>query len=155
MTPAPTLPAAVDTRSLFLRQSRQIASLVSALFGAALWFGGTALVDAYTGDPALRAICLSLIVYLAANQGGDAVRTVAAHALRGYKITFVPMLVHIAAFWGVGLTGGWWLAFRASAPMGIAGFWLAMLLSLVFAALLLGALPWRVARLDVHPADSR
>jgi MATE family multidrug resistance protein len=127
-----------------------IASLASALFGAALWFGRTALVEAYTGDPALRAICLSLIVYLAANQVADAVQTVAAHALRGYKITFVPMLVHVVAFWGVGLFGGWWLAFRAPEPMGIAGFWLAMLLSLVFAALLLGGLLWRVAKLGVH-----
>jgi MATE family multidrug resistance protein len=123
-----------------------IACLASALFGAALWLARTALVDAYTGDPALRAICLPLIVYLAANQVVDAVQTVAAHALRGYKITFVPMLVHIAAFWGVGLFGGWWLAFCAPHPMGIAGFWLAMLLSLGFAAFLLGSLLWRVAR---------
>jgi MATE family multidrug resistance protein len=124
-----------------------IASLVSVLFGTALWFGRTALIDAYTDDPALRAICLSLIAYLVAYQMVDAMQTVAAHALRGYKITFVPMLVHIIAFWGVVLFGGWWLAFRAPHPMGIAGFWLAMLLGLVLAAVLLGYLLWRVARL--------
>ncbi|MDR2113273.1 MAG: MATE family efflux transporter [Candidatus Accumulibacter sp.] len=122
-----------------------IATLVSALLGAALWLGRTALVDAYTDDPALRGICLSLIVYLVANQLCDAVQTVAAHALRGYKITFAPMLAHVTAFWGVGLLGGWWLALRSPRPMGISGFWLAMTLSLVFAAIFLGWLLWRVA----------
>jgi MATE family multidrug resistance protein len=122
-----------------------IACMVSASFGAALWFGRSALIDAYTADPALRAICVSLIAYLAANQFCDAIQTVAAHALRGYKITFVPMLAHVAAFWGVGLFGGWWLAFRAPQPMGITGFWLAMLLSIIFAAIFLGGLLWRVA----------
>jgi MATE family multidrug resistance protein len=124
-----------------------IASLVSVPFGVALWLGRDALVDAYTGDPAVRGMCLSLIVYLAANQVVDAAQTVAAHALRGYKITFVPMLAHIAAFWGVGLIGGWWLAFRAPNPMGVTGFWLAMTLSLVFAAVFLGGLLWRMTRL--------
>jgi MATE family multidrug resistance protein len=117
-----------------------IACLISVLFGVALWLGRTALIDVYTDDPALRGICLSLIVYLAANQFCDAIQTVAAHALRGYKITFVPMLAHIVAFWGIGLFGGWWLAFRAPRPMGITGFWLAMLLSVLFAAIILGGL---------------
>lgn len=123
-----------------------VAGLVSTAFGAALWCGRTALVDAYTDDPVVRGVGLSLIAYLAAYQVFDAVQTVAAHALRGYKITFLPMLVHVAAFWGVGLAGGWWLAFRAPRPMGAAGFWLASLLSLVFAAVFLGWLLWRVAR---------
>ncbi|MDR0578804.1 MAG: MATE family efflux transporter [Candidatus Accumulibacter sp.] len=123
-----------------------VASAISVPFGAALWFGRTALTNAYSGDPAVRGVCLSLIVYLAANQVFDAVQTVAAHALRGYKITFVPMLAHVTAFWGVGLLGGWWLAFRAPEPMGAAGFWLAQTLSLAFAAVFLGAMLWRAAR---------
>jgi MATE family multidrug resistance protein len=123
-----------------------VAGLVSLPFGAALWLGRMALIDAYTGDPAVRGVCLSLIAYLAASQVFDAIQTVAAHALRGYKITFMPMLAQVAAVWGVGLSGGWWLAFRAPRPMGAAGFWLASLLSLVLAAIFLGGLLWRVAR---------
>ncbi|MDR3299285.1 MAG: MATE family efflux transporter [Candidatus Accumulibacter sp.] len=129
-----------------------IASAVSVPFAVALWFGRTALVDAYTDDPAVRGVCLSLIVYLAANQLVDAVQTVAAHALRGYKITFAPMLVHVTAFWGVGLFGGWWLAFRAPQPMGVAGFWLAMMLSLVFAAISLVGLLWWAANSSARRA---
>lgn len=73
-------------------------------------------------------------------------QTVAAFSLRGFKITFIPMFVHIFCFWGVGLFGGWWLAFRAPSPMGVTGFWVASLANLVLAAILLGALLWRAIR---------
>jgi len=123
-----------------------LACLSSVVLGGLLWLFDYPLVAAYTSDPVVRDVGLSLIGYLAAYQVFDAVQTVAAHALRGYKITFVPMLVHVGAFWGIGLGCGWWLAFRASSPMGVSGFWLASLLSLGASALLLGALLWQASR---------
>ena len=123
-----------------------VAGVVSTLFGLVLWFGRVPLIDAYTDDPAVRGVCFSLLPYLASYQIFDAVQTVAAHVLRAYKVTFLPMLVHVAAFWGVGLFGGWWLGLRASPAMGAAGFWLASLLSLVFVSVLLGGLLSGVAR---------
>lgn len=123
-----------------------LACVLSTLLGLALWLVELPLVEAYTDDPAVRDVCLSLIVYMAAYQFFDAAQTVAAHALRGYKITFLPMLIHVACFWGIGLFGGWWFAFRAASPMGVAGFWLASLLSLAFASVLLGAMLWMSIR---------
>lgn len=123
-----------------------LAGALSSLLGLVLWLIATPLVEAYTGDVAVQGVALSLIGYVAIYQIFDAVQTVAAYALRGYKITFAPMLVHIGCFWGVGLFGGWWLAFHAAQPMGVAGFWVASLLSLVLAAALLGALLWRAVR---------
>ena len=123
-----------------------LASALALLLGGALWLSESMLVAAYTSDPVVRAVARSLIGYVVVYQVFDAVQTVAAFALRGYKITFVPMFVHIFCFWGVGLFGGWWLAFRAAAPMGVAGFWAASLVSLILAALLLGGLLWRAVR---------
>ena len=123
-----------------------VASVVSLLFGFVLWLGRMPLIELYTDDAAVREVCLSLIPYLASYQIFDAVQTVAAHVLRGYKVSFLPMLVHVVAFWGVGLFGGWWLGLRAPQAMGAAGFWLASLLSLVFVSVLLGGLLWWVAR---------
>jgi len=117
-------------------------SLASAL-GLVLWLIARPLTAAYTSDPAVQAVSLALIGYVAIYQIFDAVQTVAAYSLRGYKITFAPMFVHIVCFWGVGLFGGWWLAFRAAPAMGVAGFWIASLASLVLAAALLGALLWK------------
>lgn len=123
-----------------------LAGGLSTGLGIALWLAADALTAAYTDDRAVRAVTLSLIGYVAVYQVFDAVQTIAAYALRGYKITFAPMLVHTVCFWGVGLYGGWWLAFRAAQPMGVAGFWIASLASLVLAAVLLGGLLWHAVR---------
>ena len=123
-----------------------LAAVLSTVLGGLLWLGKGPVIAAYSNDPAVRAVAVSMVVYLALYQLFDAVQTVAAFALRGYRVTFVPMLVHVLCFWGVGLFGGWWLAFRATTPLGLTGFWIAALSGLVLAALLLGGLLWRVAR---------
>ena len=123
-----------------------LAGGLSSALGLALWLIARPLIAAYSNDPAVHAVALSLIGYVAVYQVFDALQTVAAFALRGYKITFAPMFVHLVCFWGIGLSGGWWLAFRAAQPIGVAGFWIASLLSLVLAAALLGALLWQAVR---------
>ena len=124
-----------------------LAGVLASSLGLALWLSDNFLVTAYSSDPGVRRISLSLIIYVVFSQVFDALQTVAAFALRGYKITFAPMFVHIACFWGVGLFGGWWLAFRTQSPMGVSGFWIASLASLVLAAFLLCGLLWRAMRL--------
>ena len=120
-----------------------LAAGLATLLGGLIWLVRNPLVAAASNDHAVRAVALALIVYIAFYQVFDALQTVAAFSLRGYKITFLPMLVHVACFWGVGLFGGWWLAFRGPQPMGVAGFWTGLTLSLILAATLLGGLLWR------------
>lgn len=86
----------------------------------------------YTNDAAVIALAGSIILYAAAFQLVDAVQCVAGFCLRGYKVTTVPMLIHIVAFWGCGLIPGYWLAFHQD--MGIYGFWAALIFSLGLAA---------------------
>jgi MATE family multidrug resistance protein len=124
-----------------------LAGVLSTLLGGLLWLLAEPLTAAYTDDPAVQAVALGLLGYVAFYQLFDAVQTIAAHALRGYKITLVPMLVHVVCFWGVGLCGGWLLAFKGSRPLGAAGFWLASLLGLVLASILLSALLRRALHL--------
>lgn len=123
-----------------------LAGGASLLVGATLWLAAEPLAGAYTDVPAVRAVALTLIGYVAVYQFFDALQTVAGHALRAYHVTFVPMLVQTFCFWGVGLGGGAWLCYRAPEPLGVAGFWLAAVISLVLAAALLGPLLWRVVR---------
>jgi MATE family multidrug resistance protein len=123
-----------------------LAAALATVFAAVVWIGQQPIVAAYSNDSGVRAVALSLIVFIVAYQVFDAVQTVAAFSLRAYKITFVPMLVHIVCFWGIGLYGGWWLAFRAGQPLGVAGFWIASVASVVAAAVLLGGLLLRAVR---------
>ena len=102
-----------------------------------LWLTAKPLVAAYTDDPAVRAVAMSLIIYVAIYQFFDALQTIAGHVLRAYRVTFVPMLVQIFCFWGIGLLGGAWLCYRGATPLGVAGFWLGAALSLLLAAAML------------------
>lgn len=93
------------------------------------------LADMYTDDLTVIHIAGSVILFAAAFQLVDAVQCVASYALRGYKLTKIPMMIHIIAFWGCGLIPGYVLAFYYD--MGIYGFWLSLVISLTIAAVFL------------------
>jgi MATE family multidrug resistance protein len=123
-----------------------LAASLSSLVGFLLWLTAAPLIALYTDDPAVRLVAINLAVYIALYQFFDALQTIAGHALRAYRITFVPMLVQTLCFWGVGLGGGWWLCYRGP-QMGVEGFWLASVLSIVLAAALLLPLLWKAMRI--------
>lgn len=111
-------------------------SMMTSLGTAALLIGARdLLVSMYTNDAAVLSIASSLILFAAAFQLVDAVQCVASYALRGYKVTRIPMLIHAVAFWGCGLLPGCVLAFYGG--MGIYGFWTALVFALGVAAVLL------------------
>ena len=134
---------------LTARLGMGLAGGLAVLLGAALWLLREPLVQLSTTDPAVQAVALGLVLYLCFYQGFDGLQTVAAHALRGYKVTLLPMLLHTFCFWGIGLSGGYWLSFhapwRAGAP-SVAGFWEGCVVATVAATLLFGALLRRVSR---------
>ena len=93
------------------------------------------LAGMYTKDAAVLQLAASVLLFSALFQLFDFTQCIASYALRGYKITRAPMLVHAAAFWGLGLIPGWLLANLAG--MKIYGFWAALIVSLAAAAVLL------------------
>lgn len=125
-----------------------IAGTGSLAVALLLWFLREPLASLGSPDPGVIAVAVGLIAYVAAYQLSDAIQTIAGFALRGYHVTFVPLGVHLAAFWLLGLGGGYWLAFvgftgLGIAPMGAAGFWCAAWgATLVAAVGLLGLLLW-------------
>lgn len=127
-----------------VRAGMAMAAIGSLAVGLLLWLAAFPLVAAYTDDAAVRAVALGLIGYVAIYQFFDALQTIAGHVLRAYRVTFVPMLIQTFCFWGVALGGGAWLCYRAPTPLGVAGFWLAAVLSLTAAAALLLPLLRRV-----------
>jgi MATE family multidrug resistance protein len=106
----------------------------------------------YTGDAAVLAAALPLVAWLAVFHAADAAQTIAAFVLRAYKITVVSVVIYVAALWGVGLGGGYWLAFDLSgstppALRGAPGYWFASTAGLVVAAVALSAvLAWVLRR---------
>jgi multidrug resistance protein, MATE family len=95
----------------------------------------------------------------------DGFQACATFILRAHRITTLPMLVYLLCLWGIGLGGGWWLAFVvgagdgpiASAVAGARGFWTAAGFSLFASSILLGLIlgrVWRELARDQEPEAS-
>jgi MATE family multidrug resistance protein len=125
-------------------------SIAIALVAATVvWLMREPLVALYTTDAAVSAIALTLIGWTAVFHVFDAGQGVAGFALRGYKNTLWPMVIYGVSLWGVGLVGGYWIAFNdtlVGAPRGAVGFWEAATVALAFAAISLAWLANVVSR---------
>jgi MATE family multidrug resistance protein len=115
---------------------------IASVVAAALALGRESVLGLYTRDPAVIAAALPLLAWVAVFHVADAAQTIAASVLRAYKIAVVPVLIYVAALWGVGLGGGYLLAFDVpgavpAALLGARGFWFASTAALTLAGILL------------------
>ena len=129
-----------------MRAGLMLAAVSSTLAGLLIWLLAQPVAALYSDDPEVRAMAAHLMAYIAVYQFFDALQTVAGHVLRAYRVTLLPMLVQAFCFWGIGLAGGGWLCYRMSPGLGVDGFWIASVLSLVAASILLGVLLWQCIR---------
>ncbi len=123
----------------------RLALAIALVASALLWLLRENIVALYTSDPTVAAIALSLFGLAMIFHVFDAAQGVAAFALRGYKSTFWPMVIYGVALWGIGLVGGYWIAFNPTVlgpPRGALGFWEAATVGLAIAA---AALTWLAA----------
>ena len=117
---------------------------LAAVMGGLMFFAREPVLGLYTQDPLVMAAALPLLAWVAVFHVADAAQTIAAFVLRAYKITVVPMAIYVAALWGVGLGGGYTLAFDLpgyvpAALQGARGFWFASTAGLVLAGAALSA----------------
>lgn len=113
------------------------------------------IVRAYTIDPQVAAVALHLLGLACVFHGFDAFQGVAGYVLRGYRVATAPMLIHGVSLWGVGLGGGYLLAFVRPGgwPMdGAFSFWLAAVVGLCLAAFGLCWMTVRIANQHVREA---
>lgn len=117
----------------------RIAVAVSATLALAVWVLRGPIVAVYTSDAAVAAVALTLIPYLAVFHVFDALQTAVGFVLRAHKRAVAPTVVYAVTLWGVGLTGGYHLAFHGlgGPPWGVTGMWLMQTVGLVLAGLLL------------------
>jgi len=111
------------------------------------------IARAYTADAAVIALTAQLLLWTALFQLPDSAQVISSCAIRGYKVTRAPMIIHMTAFWGFALPLGYglgvapaWLPWSAAQPMAAQGFWISLNVGLTIAALGLLALLRHVAR---------
>ncbi len=152
-------------RARFISWTGVGVSLVFAVFSATLMtLFRHQVAAAYTSDPAVQAVAANLLLLAAIFQLSDAAQVTLSCALRGYKITRIPMLIHIMAFYGFALPIGGilglapsWFPWHPAQPMEAAGFWIGLVLGLTVAAILLAIFLHRLSgtkiAYDVHTAS--
>jgi MATE family multidrug resistance protein len=111
---------------------------IAALMGGAVYLLREPILGLYTRDPVIIGAALPLLAWVAVFHVADAAQTVAAFVLRAYRHATAPLVIYALAIWGVGLGGGYLLAFSGSAwtpeaLRGALGFWSAATLGLMFA----------------------
>jgi MATE family multidrug resistance protein len=115
-----------------------IFSLLSAL-GIAIF--SQEIARAYTIDVLVVQSAAKLLMLAALFQLPDCVQVVTMSAIRGYKVTRAPMVLHLTAFWGFCLPLGCvlglaphWLPYTPAQPMAAQGFWIALTVGLSISA---------------------
>ena len=92
------------------------AVLISTINGGLLYLGRAPVLGLYTSDAAVVAAAMPLLVWVWWFHATDSAQTVAAFVLRSHRIATAPMVVYALAIWGVGIGGGYWLAFGDAWP---------------------------------------
>ena len=119
--------------------------VVTALtLGVALlvWPSASLLVGAYNRDPALLALAAPALVLATLFFVADGIQVVVAQANRAAGDVWWPTIIHFAAYGGIMMPLGWWLAHR----IGVDGLvWAVIIASLVSSTLLTGRFV-RIAR---------
>lgn len=121
----------------------QVAISIALVTSIVLILGRNTIVSFYTKDPEVANLAAALLIFAFFYHVADAIQTVCSFALRGYRVTFLPMVIFGICLWAIGLGGGYWLGFSAESfggPYGPYGFWAATGVGLILTAIVLGAL---------------
>ena len=130
----------------------QFALALSLLVGGTIFLGREQVVGLYTSNAAVVAAVLPLLAWVALFHAADAVQAMASFVLRAWRIATLPTVIYVLSLWGVGLGGGYALAFKVGGAMpsawqGARGYWIASTAGLTLAALALAALlAWVLAQ---------
>lgn len=126
----------------------QIGTLIAAVLGTIVYLTRESVLGAYTNNPVIIAAAMPLLAWVAVFHIADAAQTIAAFVMRAYRVATVPMVIYAVALWGVGLGGGYVVAFNLTGHtppslLGAPGFWSACVTGLVLSgAALCGFMAW-------------
>lgn len=97
------------------RRGMAAALALGAVLALSLWLLGPLIPAVYSSDAAVIATAAALLPWVAAFQLADCVQTVALFALRCWGVTVTPLVIYTLVLWGLGLGGGWALAYGPAA----------------------------------------
>ncbi len=132
------------------RQGLALGAAMAGVLSGALLLSRGPIAQLYTTSAEVAALAAALLAWVAAYHVADALQTLCIFVLRSWHVTVLPLLVYGVMLWGVGLGGGYALAYRGVAGLGPlhspAAFWGASAAALAVVALAFMALLAAVLR---------
>jgi MATE family multidrug resistance protein len=134
-----------------------LAALSSIALSAMLLIAKLPLAGIYTNQADVARQTAGLLAWVAVYHLADAVQLLCIFVLRCYRITLAPLLIYGCMLWGMGLGGGYWMAYRGLGALQPAlhsptPFWAASTTALAVTA---AAFAWMLARTLRNPQARR
>ncbi|WP_309680969.1 MATE family efflux transporter [Polaromonas sp.] len=134
----------------------RLTALVAIALAAIVSVAGKMLAGWYSGSPEIVALASSLLLWVAFYHLADATQALCAFLLRCYRITLLPLVLYGVLLWGLGLYGGYTLAYQGfaarAATQSASSFWLASTVAIALvAACLLALLGYTVRQSQLAP----
>ena len=130
-----------------------LAASMAIASAAIIFVAAQSLAGLYSRNPAVVSLGGGLLLWVAAYHLADALQAVCAFLLRCYRITLLPLLLYSTLLWGLGLLGGYGLAYKGwgehGATQSATSFWLASTVAITLVALCFCALLWHAVRRSV------
>lgn len=124
----------------------KITVLVAIALAAIVSIAGRLLAGWYSANPEIVALASSLLVWVAFYHVADATQALCAFLLRCYRITIAPLALYGVLLWGLGLYGGYQMAYvglaGTLATQSAGSFWTASTIALSLVAACLAGLLW-------------
>lgn len=127
-----------------------LALAIASCVALSVWALATQIASLYSTNLAVIASATILLGWVALYHWFDALQTICSFVLRCYRITLLPLLIYTVMLWGVGLAGGYTVAY-SNGPWGLAllnaqAFWMAGSAALIMVAILFFALFYKHTR---------
>jgi multidrug resistance protein, MATE family len=125
-----------------------MAMALAVLLASCVAWLATPIAALYSANPSVVSLAASLLLWVALYHVADATQSICAFLLRCYQVTLMPLVIYGLLLWGVGLYGGYLLAYRGldfglgslAAMQSARAFWIAGALAIGWVALLFVAI---------------
>lgn len=108
------------------------------------------IASLYSADREVAGLAAGLLALVAAYHFGDAIQALCVFVLRSYRVAVAPLVAYCVLLWGVGVVGGYLLAYRGlgsvPAQQTPSAFWVASSFALALLGLILPLILWRAVR---------
>jgi MATE family multidrug resistance protein len=141
---------------LAIRTGFKMALILALCMSTATLLARNGIAGVYAKNPEVVALAASLLAWLSIYHLGDSAQALFVFVLRCYRVAVAPLLAYCVLLWGVGLSGGYLLAYRGLGPIPAqhspAAFWQASAFALALLAPILLAILWRAVNARRQPA---